>query len=280
MILVTGGGGQLGHCLEQALKMRSMEVIAPAKEQLDVTNEQNIETFFRQYPIDAVVHCAAYSMVDMAEEQQEACRRVNVFGTKTVADICKKYGAYLIYISTDYVFDGRKNSPYTVDDRKNPLSVYGQSKSEGEDVVLGSSGRNAVLRTSWLFGHSKRNFVEAILRNAKSNKMIRVVADQVGSPTYTEDLAVLIIERLKKQCAGIFHGTSEGICSWAEFAREILKHSSMDTQIVEVTSQEYGAKAERPKNSVMDKSRLDECGLNRLPHWEDALKRYLETREG
>jgi len=280
MILVTGGGGQLGHCLKQTLKMRSKEVIAPTKEQLDVTNEQKAEAFFQQYPIDAVVHCAAYSMVDLAEEQQETCRRVNVFGTKVVADFCRKHGAYMLYISTDYVFDGDKCGPYRVSDRKNPLSVYGQSKSEGEDLVLGSSERNAVLRTSWLFGHSKRNFVEAILRNAKDNSVIRVVADQIGSPTYTEDLAVLIIEMLEKQCGGIYHGTSEGTCSWAEFAREILKRSGMDTQVVEVLSREYGAKAQRPKNSVLDKSKLDECGLNRLPHWEDALKRYLETREG
>jgi len=279
MILITGGDGQLGSCLEQTMKEYAMDVIAPGREQMDITNPEATANFFAKYDPTAVIHCAAYSKVDLAEEEPERCYRVNVYGTQVIADLCRKYGSYLLYISTDYVFDGKKQGGYEVFDDKHPLSVYGKTKSEGEDIVLKASSDNAILRTAWLFGHTQNNFVEAILRKARNNPVLNVVCDQIGTPTYTEDLSKLIVEIVKNRNAGIYHGTSEGECSWAQFAEKILAETGGDSQVSRVSSQMYGAKARRPKNSVLNKRSLDDAGLKRLPHWEDALKRYLEKRK-
>ncbi len=279
MILVTGAGGLLGSCLADALKRYGADVVAPVKEQMDITNSVESAAFFAKYHPDVVIHCAAYSKVDLAEEQQELCRWINVCGTQVIADLCKREGAYLLYISSDYVFDGTKTGLYEVYDRKNPLSVYGRSKSEGEDIVLSGGGQSAVLRTSWLFGHARNNFVETILRIAREKDAINVVSDQVGSPTYTEDLVMLILEMIEKRSTGIYHGTNEGVCSWAEFAERILAEEGLETKVCPIKSEEYMSKAVRPANSRLSKVCLDEAGLARLPQWEDALKRYLNKRK-
>ena len=279
MILITGGDGQLGSCLKETLKQYKMDVVAPGIERMNIINPKETAQFFEKYSPDAVVHCAAFSQVDLAEDESAACTETNVYGTQVIADLCREKGIYLLYISTDYVFDGKKTGAYETFDIKNPLSVYGKSKSDGEDIVLSASSNNAVLRTSWLFGHAQNNFAEAILRKAQKSPMLHVVCDQIGSPTYTEDLAKLIVEILNKRCAGIYHATNEGICSWAQFARKILAETGVEAQVTEISSQMYGAKATRPQNSVLSKKSLDDMGLNRLPHWEDALRRYLTKRE-
>lgn len=250
------------------------EILAPAHKQLDITNQMQVADFFQTYRPDVVLHCAAYNNVDLAETELAQCRNVNVIGTRNIAEASRQCGAYMVYTSSDYVFDGEKNGEYQITDKKHPLSVYGVTKSEAEDIVL-SNPQNAVLRISWLFGPGNHNFVKAVLRTAQSRDRLNVVGDQVGSPTYTEDLAVLIQEILQRRPAGILHGTNGGECSRAEFAKEILRISHSGTVVKEVTSQQYPSKARRPLNSRLSKASLDAAGLHRLPDWKDALARYL-----
>ena len=279
MILILGGKGQLGSCLRDKFQCSFGEVTAPGRDVLDITDASQTMEFFERVRPDVVVHCAAFTQVDRAEEESELCRRINIDGTRNVADACQKSGAYLLFLSTDYVFDGQKNGPYEVCDEKKPLSVYGQSKAVAEEIVLETCENSAVLRTSWLFGHSEHNFLEKIMRASQSAAELKVVSDQIGSPTYTEDLAVLIEQLIRKRAKGIYHGTNEGVCSWAAFAVSILSCAGRDTVVKEVATGEYPAIAVRPLNSVLSKASLDRLGIPRLPHWEDALKRYFEKRE-
>lgn len=216
-ILVTGVGGQLGRAVYSLLSQQGGCVKGTTHAELEITDAASVYACFKQCRPDAVVHCAAFSKVDLAEENPTLCTRTNITGTQVIADACKQIGSYLLYISSDYVFDGTKQGAYQVSDEKNPLSVYGRAKSIGEDIVLSTGTQSAVLRTSWLFGHSSNNFVEAILRAGQQRSIIDVVDDQIGSPTYTEDLAILIAEMATKRCTGIYHGTNEGTCSWAQF---------------------------------------------------------------
>lgn len=277
-VLITGSGGQLGTSLQRYLHDMKYTVISPTHDIMDITNEAQVRTFFGENRPDAVVHCASYNFVDLAEKQVEKCRKTNVYGTKVVADQCKKMGVYLIYISSDYVFDGEKQEEYLTTDCKNPLSVYGKSKSDAEDIVLQANAANAVLRTSWLFGPSKRNFVESILTIGKSKSRIYVVDDQIGSPTFTEDLSVLIEQMIRQRNVGIYHGTNEGSCTRARFAVEILRLAGLCTTVVPISSAEYVCEAKRPKNSQLNKKCLDENGLSRLPTWQNALDRYMKMR--
>lgn len=273
-VLVTGSTGQLGQAICAALEKQHIAYRGIHSTDCDIKNPQAVDAIFRN-PFDAVIHCAAYSKVDQAEENAEVCYQINVYGTSLLAKACQKCGAYLLYISSDYVFDGTKAVPYEVDDTKNPLSVYGKSKDQGEDVVLQSNPQNAVLRVSWLFGHSKDNFVCSILHTAQSRKRISVVSDQYGSPTYAADLAPLILEMIIQRPSGIFHGTNEGETSRADFARAILKRCAPQVTVEDISSEAYSAKAKRPSNSCLSKKCLDSAGFHRLPHWEDALDRYL-----
>ena len=277
-VLITGGGGQLGTSLQRYLHGMKYTVMAPTHDQMDIINEAQVRTFFQENRPDAVVHCASYNFVDLAEKQVEQCRKTNVYGTEVIANQCKEMGAYLLYISSDYVFDGAKQGEYLTIDGKNPVSVYGKSKSDAEDIVLRADAANAVLRTSWLFGPSKRNFVESILAADKSKARICVVDDQVGSPTFTEDLSVLIEQMIRRRNAGIYHGTNEGSCTWAKFAAEILRLAGSCTSVIPVSSTEYASVAKRPPNSQLDKKCLDENGLSRLPTWQNALERYMKMR--
>ena len=277
-VLITGGGGQLGTSLQRYLQDMKYTVIAPTHDKMDVTNEAQVRAFFRENRPDAVVHCASYNFVDLAEKQVEKCRKINVYGTGVISTLCKEAGAFLLYISSDYVFDGEKQGEYLTTDDKKPISVYGKSKSDAEDIVLRADATNAVLRTSWLFGPSKRNFVESILTADKLKSQIRVVDDQIGSPTFTEDLSVLIEQMIRQRNAGIYHGTNEGECTWAKFAAEILRLSGSCTRVIPISSAEYASAAKRPLNSKLNKTCLDENGLSRLPTWQNALERYMNMR--
>lgn len=271
-ILITGGSGQLGTSLQRQLA--GTDYLAPSHAQLDITDAEQVYEFFQATRPDAVIHCAAYNNVDLAETESEQCRLVNVKGTENIVSAARVFGSYVIYTSSDYVFDGRKVGAYQTADKKNPLSVYGASKSKAEDLVL-AEPNNAVVRISWLFGPGERNFVRAVLRAARARPSLSVVNDQIGSPTYTEDLAALLCEMLGKRPQGIFHATNEGVCSRAWFAEKVLEVSGIKTEIIGVTSEQYPSSAQRPLNSRLSKISLDAAGLHRLPGWEDALTRYL-----
>lgn len=268
----------MGSCLAEKFSGHGLDVKALSHEELDITDRENVKTVFTREKPDVVIHCAAYSNVDQAEHERERCFHVNIDGTATIADFCAENKIHMIYISSDYVFDGKKEGPYEITDAVHPLSVYGSSKAKGEQLVLSANPLNAVLRISWLFGDSGGNFVETMLRLAEREKKIRVVADQTGSPTYTEDLADLLMQMAERKCSGIFHATNEGTCTWAEFAKSIVSYTGKQVEIIPISSLEYGAEAARPKNSILSKASLDAAGLNRLPRWEDALRRCMSHR--
>ena len=276
--LITGANGQLGTDVSIALLRQNEDVFCPTSAEMDIRNIDAVREVFRSVRPEAVIHCAAYNQVDKAETEPSVCHAVNVLGTGNVAALCRDYGAYMLSISSDYVFDGTKNGLYQTDDPKHPLSVYGASKSEGEDLVMSADARNAVIRTSWLFGPREHNFVEAILRKSENAGQISVVCDQIGTPTYTEDLAALIAECTLQRIPGLLHGTNEGFCSRAEFAQMILQTTGSPCTVRKIFSADIPNSARRPKNSRLDKRCLDEYNLKRLPHWQDALTRYIKRR--
>jgi len=280
-VLVTGVAGQLGYDACQEFKERRIPYVGTDVTDCDITDAEAVNALFEREKPDAVIHCAAFSQVDEAEKNARHCHTVNVQGTRYIADLCQEQGSYLVYISTDYVFDGSKQGEYEISDLKNPLSVYGKTKSEGEDIVLAASRNNMVLRTSWLFGRNcgrHGNFVESILCAGRSHPEVKVVDDQVGSPTYSADLARLLVEILEKRPSGILHGTNEGYCSRAEFAKEILRQAGVSSRVVGVTSGQYPSSARRPLNSRLSKQSLDDVGLSHLPAWQDGLAHYLKEQ--
>lgn len=274
-VLITGGSGQLGKSLRTVLEKKGTICVAPSHSEMDITDQKAVDRVIKNVRPDVVIHTAAYTCVDLAETQKAECWNVNVSGTQNVASASARTGAYLISISTDYVFDGRSQSAYQPFDTKSPLSVYGRSKAEGEEIVLMANKKNVVLRTAWLFGQSPDNFVQAILRAARKNSSIQVVSDQIGNPTYAYDLAELIAKLIKIQPSGIIHGTNAGVCSRAEYAREIIRLAGIDCSVREVLSADYPSPAKRPLHSALSNAGLMELGLSALPAWQDALKRYL-----
>lgn len=277
-ILITGGTGQLGKCLIAELT-KTHHVIAPNRQEMDlISAEKTFDYIFACKP-DVIIHSAAYSRVDQAELERDECYCVNVRGTQVVAQAAHECGAYLIYISTDYVFDGRKKRAYLPEDKKCPLSVYGETKSAGEDIVLGCSDLNLVVRTAWMYGPSRKNFVEAILYAAKHHNTIQVVSDQVGNPTYAKDLAGCLNRMLQKKPAGILHAVNEGSCSRAELAVEILRLANIRCDVQRISSKQYPTPAQRPKDSRLSTQCLRRCGIEPLPPWKDALRRYIEQRK-
>ncbi len=278
-ILVTGAKGQLGSdvCLE--LERRGHEVIGADRDTFDIADEAAVHAYMERVRPQAVIHCAAYTAVDGAESEEELCRSVNVLGTKYLAEAAAKVGAKFLYISTDYVFDGEKRGAYSPDDEISPRSVYGRTKAEGEAQVMAALDRFFIVRISWAFGRNGKNFVKTMLRLAEIKKELNVVCDQIGSPTYTPDLAVLLADMIVTEKYGVYHATNEGTCSWYEFACEIFRLAGKEVQVHPVSTEEYLSlvpqQARRPKNSVLDKEKLTENGFHRLPDWQDALKRYL-----
>jgi dTDP-4-dehydrorhamnose reductase len=295
---VTGVGGQLGHDVMNELAKRGHEGIgsdiAPAYSgaadgtpvttmpyiALDITDRAAVEQVITEVKPDAVIHCAAWTAVDLAEDEdkQEKVRAINAGGTRNIAEVCKALDCKMTYISTDYVFDGQGTEPWQPDCRDYaPLSVYGQTKLEGELAVSGLLDKYYIVRIAWVFGLNGKNFIKTMLNVGKTHDTVRVVNDQIGTPTYTYDLARLLVDMNETEKYGYYHATNEGgYISWYDFTCEIYRQAGMKTQVVPVTTAEYGlSKAARPFNSRLDKSKLVEAGFTPLPTWQDALNRYL-----
>ena len=278
-VLVTGVKGQLGYDVVRELEKRQIEAVGVDVEEMDITDAAQVETVIRNVNPDAVIHCAAYTAVDAAEDNEELCRRVNAQGTENVAKVCQEMDLKMMYISTDYVFDGQGTRPWEPDDERDPLNVYGQTKYEGELAVEKYVEKFFIVRIAWVFGVNGKNFIKTMLNLGKTHDKLTVVNDQTGSPTYTYDLARLLADMIQTDKYGRYHATNEGICTWYEFACEIFRQAGMDVEVAPVTSDEYPAKAKRPANSRKKKKKLDENGFERLPSWHDALKRYLKEIE-
>ena len=280
--LVTGVNGQLGYDIVKELNERGeYDVLALDKDEMDITDKEQVDKIIKAYKPDVIFHCAAWTAVDKAEEMKELCEKVNVEGTKNIADASIEVGAKLVYISTDYVFDGEKEGLYTEEDKPNPKSVYGQTKYDGEEEVR-RNPNHFITRISWVFGENGNNFVKTMLKLSDKYKELKVVDDQIGSPTYTVDLAKLLVEMGETDKYGTYHVNNEGYCSWAEFAKYIMESNGKETVINPVTTEEYyegkdmSKIAYRPRNSKLDKSKLEEAGFKRLPSWQDATDRYCK----
>ena len=275
-VLVTGVGGQLGYDVIKELRERNIDCLGTDLKEFDITDYEAASKFITAYMPDAIVHCSAYTAVDRAEDEPELCRKVNVEGTENIAKICKKIDAKIIYISTDYVFPGTGEDFYEVDSQTEPQNVYGQTKLDGELAVKNILEQYFVVRISWVFGINGNNFIKTMLKLGKERNEISVVVDQIGSPTYTVDLAPLLCDMVQTEKYGTYHATNEGTCSWTEFAEEIFLLTGCDCKVNPILSESYPTKAVRPKNSRMSKRSLSEAGFKCLPTWQDALRRYLE----
>lgn len=275
-ILVTGVKGQLGYDVVQEGEKRGLEMLGTDVDNMDITDAGQVKKTIEDYKPDAVIHCAAYTAVDAAEDNQEICRKINVDGTRNIAEVCSKFDIPMMYFSTDYIFNGQGENFWKEDDEKQPLNVYGQMKYEGELAVRELVQKYFILRISWVFGVNGNNFIKTMLRLGKERGAVGVVSDQIGSPTYTYDLAKLVIDMIQTDKYGVYHVTNDGLCSWYEFACEIFKQAEMDVKVTPLTTSEYPAKAARPFNSRMSKDKLINAGFKMLPSWQDALRRYLK----
>jgi len=274
-ILVTGSNGQLGYDVVRLLESQGEEVLGTTMDDFDLTDEAGVKAFILNDKPDVVVHCAAYTLVDKAEDNRDICYEVNVLGTKYIAEVCREIGAKMVYISTDYVFDGSKKGSYEINDEVSPVNYYGETKLQGERAVTETLPDYFIIRVSWVFGENGINFVKTMLRLAETRDELSVVSDQVGSPTYTKDLAVLIAEMIRTDKYGTYHATNEGNCSWHEFAEAIFDLSGVAVKANGIPTSAYPTRAKRPMNSIMSKDSLDQAGFKRLPDWTDALRRYL-----
>ncbi len=278
-VLVTGAKGQLGTDLMNELAKRGIEGIGVDIQEMDITDAEACRRVIKNSGADAVIHCAAYTAVDAAEDNVDLCRRINGEGTRNVACACKEADIKLMYISTDYVFDGQGTRPWEPDDERHPLNVYGQTKYEGELAVEELSDKYFIVRIAWVFGVAGKNFIKTMLRLGKERGAVSVVDDQIGSPTYTYDLARLLVDMIQTDKYGRYHATNEGLCSWYEFAKEIFRQADMNVPVTPVSSDQFPAKAARPSNSRLSKEKLSENGFERLPAWQDALGRFLKEIE-
>lgn len=275
-VLVTGVKGQLGFDVMNELRRRGHDAVGVDIDEMDITNATQVETVLTDNAPEAVIHCSAYTAVDRAEEEPELCRKVNAEGTKNIAATCAALDCKLIYLSTDYIFSGDGERPWEPEDPPAPLNVYGQTKYEGEQEIKSRLNKYFIVRISWVFGINGNNFVKTMLRLGKENGAVKVVDDQIGSPTYTYDLAKLLVDMAESEAYGQYHATNEGICSWYEFAKEIFRAAGMDeVEVTPVSSEEFPAKAKRPKNSRMSKEKLVKRGFNKMPSWQDAVERYV-----
>ena len=284
-ILVTGVKGQLGYdCVRELTERGYTNVKGIDIDDLDLTKENDVKKYLNEYKPDIVMHNAAWTAVDKAELMPDKVYEVNALAPKYIAEACKEVNAKMIYISTDYVFDGLGDKPFNVDDPKDGLSVYGKTKAQGEVFVTSTIDNYFIVRISWVFGKNGNNFVKTMLKLASMGKTeLNVVCDQIGSVTYTYDLSKLLCDMIETENYGIYHATNEGFISWAEFAREIFKQKGLNVKVNDVTTEEYlkmvPQQAKRPLNSRMSKESLDKAGFKRLPDWKDALSRYLKELE-
>ncbi|WP_337484007.1 dTDP-4-dehydrorhamnose reductase [Porcipelethomonas sp.] len=280
-VLVTGVKGQLGFDVVKELKKRGYDAVGVDINEMDITDAEKVTEVITDVNPDVVVHCAAWTAVDAAEDEENIpkVRAINVSGTQNIADVCKNINCKMIYISTDYVFNGLGTEPWQADCREyDPLCVYGQTKLEGELAVSQTLDKYFIVRIAWVFGKNGNNFIKTMLNVGKKFDTVRVVNDQIGTPTYTYDLARLLVDMAETDKYGYYHVTNEGgYISWYDFTCEIFKQVGYDTEVVPVTTEEYGlSKAARPFNSRLDKSKLTENGFKPLPVWQDALERYLK----
>ena len=293
--LVTGVAGQLGHDVMNELAKRGFEGVgsdlAPEYAgmqdgtavttmpylSMDITDPESVRNTIIASGADAVIHCAAWTAVDKAEEMPEACRKVNAYGTENIAKVCEELDLPMMYFSTDYVFNGNGTRPWEPDDEYEPLGVYGQTKAEGEVAVREHVRKFLILRIAWVFGTNGKNFIKTMLRLSETHDSLRVVCDQIGTPTYTYDLARLIVDMIQTDRYGIYHVTNEGdYISWYDFTLAIFEEAGVThVKVTPVTSEEYGAAAKRPYNSRMDRSKIVREGFEPLPEWRDALRRYV-----
>lgn len=278
-VIVTGVKGQLGFDVVRELKDRNYgDVLGIDLNDLDITDSQSVKEFMKKENPDVIVHCAAYTAVDNAEDNETLCYDVNVNGTKYLIEAAKTHDAKFVYISTDYVFSGDKEGQYDIKDIPNPKSVYGRTKYLGEIETL-EHNKHFILRISWVFGKNGTNFIKTMLRLGNERDELNVVSDQIGSPTYTYDLSRLIVDMIETEKYGIYHATNEGICSWYEFAREIFKQADINIDLKPIMTSQYPTKAKRPMNSSMSKQSLVDNGFKLLETWQDAVKRYLKEIE-
>lgn len=277
-ILVTGCKGQLGNELHEVLEAQRPGITTYVdREELDITDRDAVETFLRHGDFSHVINCAAYTAVDRAEDEKLACSAVNIDGISNIARVADDLSIRIIHISTDYVFDGHAYRPYTESDKVNPMSQYGTTKRKGETALLGLSPESIIIRTGWLYSPFGHNFVKTILKHAASEHSLRVVSDQVGTPTYAADLAQAIatVVFAPQWVPGIFNFSNEGVCSWYDFAVAIVRHSNIDCQVTPIATVDYPTAAERPHYSVLDKTRFKATFSATIPHWEDGLVRCL-----
>ena len=277
-ILVTGSTGQLGSDVVKELLKRGYSTLSPNRSEFNLCSEDSIRNYILNSNCEAIVHCAAYTQVDKAEDEKDLCIKINATATKHIVKCAKILDIPMIYISTDYVFDGTKDGEYTENDETNPINIYGESKLAGEKYVQEILDKYYIVRTSWVFNINGKNFIETMLRLSKANNQLSIVNDQIGSPTYTKDLSRLLVDMLETSKYGLYHATNEGYCSWYEFANTIFKLANINIDIKAINSNEYASRAKSPLNSKLSKDKLIEYGFKPLPHWEDALKDYLIRR--
>lgn len=278
-IVVTGVKGQLGHDIVNELKGRNYQnILGIDITDLDITNGADVQEFFTKNNPSVIIHCAAYTAVDKAEDEKEKCFKVNVDGTRNLIEMAKKYNSKIVYISTDYIFDGEKVGFYEVSDQPNPKSVYGESKFLGE-LETRKHHKHFIVRISWVFGKNGHNFVRTMIRLGKEREFLNVVNDQVGSPTYTKDLAGLIVDMIDTEKYGTYHATNEDQCTWYEFTKEIFGLTNIRIPVNPISSDQYPTKAVRPKNSLLSKKSLVDNGFKLLPSWKSALQRFLKEIE-
>jgi len=275
-VLVTGAKGQLGFDVVKELSLSNIEVFAFGRDELDITNQGAVQYIIRDIRPDVIIHAAAYTKVDQAETDQEQAYLVNAFGTRNVAVAAASVGAKLCYISTDYVFDGKGESPYHEYSQTNPLNIYGHSKYVGEEMVKTLSLKYFIVRTAWVYGKHGNNFVKTMLKLAKEKQELGVVQDQIGSPTYTVDLAKFLVELIQTETYGISHCTNPGYCSWYEFAKAIFEEANIDVNVKPLTTLEFPRPAPRPAYSVLGNMAIRVNGFTELRHWKEALKSFLK----
>lgn len=274
-ILVTGVRGQLGYDVVKELEKKNYEVVGIDREELDLTNSEAVNDFFVNEHFDAIIHCAAYTAVDNAEDDQATCYAINVEATKYLATHAEQMNAKFIYVSTDYVYPGTGDGAYEVADEKGPTNHYGVTKLQGEEVVKELLEKYFIVRISWVFGVNGNNFIKTMLKLSETRDELSIVDDQIGSPTYTADLAPLLVDMVQTEKYGEYNASNEGFCSWADFASEIFRIAGKEMLIHRVDSSAFPTKATRPKNSRMSKQALSDAGFKLLPAWEDATKRYI-----
>lgn len=274
-ILVTGSSGQLGFDVVREGRTRGHKMVGVGSRELNITDQSAVFQMMTDVKPDAIIHCAAYTAVDKAEDEKENCWNVNVEGTNYLVQAAKEHGAKFMYISTDYVFDGTGDVPFVETDVPNPRGFYGLSKYEGEKHVEDQLKEWYIVRISWVFGGNGNNFVKTMLKHAETRTELNIVGDQVGSPTYTFELAHLLLDMIQTNQFGIYHATNEGFCSWAEFASEIFRLTGKSVKVNAIPSDEYPTRAVRPKNSRMSKQKLSQNGFKPLSSWQDALNHYL-----